>query len=40
MILTLEQIHEMNILVDTVQHCHPEMSLAEMVAFVVANLTN
>jgi hypothetical protein len=38
MILTLDQIHEMNVLVDTVQYCHPEMSLAEMVDFVVSNL--
>jgi hypothetical protein len=40
MILTLEQIHEMNILVHLVQRCHPEMSLAEMVDFVVSNLTD
>ena len=39
MILTQAQIHEINILVDLVQHCHPEMSLAEMVDFVVENLT-
>ena len=38
MILTQAQIHELNILVDLVQHCHPEMSLAEMVDFVVSNL--
>jgi hypothetical protein len=28
----------MNILVHLVQRCHPEMSLAEMVDFVVENL--
>jgi hypothetical protein len=38
MILTQAQIHELNILVDLVQACHPEMSLAEMVDFVVENL--
>jgi hypothetical protein len=40
MILTQDQIHELNILVDLVQACHPEMTLAEMVAYVVETLTN
>jgi hypothetical protein len=35
MILTLEQIREMNILVDLVQRCHPDWSLRQMVDFVV-----
>jgi ribosomal protein L31 len=40
MILTQAQIHEMNILVDLVQHCHPDWTLRQMVDFVVSNLTN
>jgi hypothetical protein len=38
MILTQSQIHEMNILVDLVQHCHHDWSLRQMVDFVVSNL--